>query len=99
MATIHGLGGVPEPTPDRPSGPKDRRKDNNVNANTKRDGVDISSQGQQAADVARIKALAGQESDIRPERVEQAREAIENGDYKKESVIVEIAKRLEDLLS
>lgn len=99
MVNIHGVGGVPEPTPDRPSGPRDKRRDSNVNSDSRRDGVDISSQGRQAADISRIKAIADQEPDIRLERVEQARQAIDNGDFKKESVIVEIAKRLENLLS
>ncbi len=99
MVNIHGLGGVPEPTSDRPSGSREKRRDNNVNADNRRDGVDISSQGRQAADISRIKAIADQEPDIRPDRVEQARQSIENGAYKKESVIVEIAKRLENLFS
>ena len=99
MVTIHGVGGIPEPTPDRPSGLRDKRRDPNVNSDSRRDGVDISSQGRQAADISRIRAIADQEPDIRPERVEQARLAIENGDFKKEDVIVEIAKRLENLLS
>ncbi len=99
MVNIQGLGGVPEPTPDRPSGSRDKRRDTNVNPDSRRDGVDISSQGRQAADISRIKAIADQEPDIRAERVEQAREAVEKGLYKQESVIVEIAKRLENLLS
>lgn len=98
MINIQGLGGVPEPTPDRPSGPGDKRRDNYVISGTQRDGVNISSEGRQAADISRIRALADQEPDIRPDRVEQARRAIENGEHKQESVIVEIAKRLEDLL-
>jgi len=99
MVNIHGVGGVPEPTSDRPSGTRDKRRDNNVNADSRQDGVDISSKGRQAADIARIKAIADQEPDVRPDRVDQARQAIENGDHKKESVIVEIAKRLEDLIA
>jgi anti-sigma28 factor (negative regulator of flagellin synthesis) len=100
MVTIHGVGGVPEPTPDRSSGARDKRRDNNVNSEGgRKDGVDISSQGHQAADIARIKAIADQEPDIRPDRVEQARQAIDNGAHKDEGVIVEIAKRLENLLS
>lgn len=99
MVNIHGVGGVPEPTPDRPSGSRSKRRDNNVNPESRRDGVDISSQGRQAADISRIKAIADQVPDIRADRVEQARQAIENGDYKKEAVIVEIAKRLENLFS
>ena len=65
MVSIHGVGGVPEPTSDRPSGAKGKRKDNNVNSDSRRDGVDISSQGRQAADISRIKAIADQEPDIR----------------------------------
>jgi anti-sigma28 factor (negative regulator of flagellin synthesis) len=99
MVQIHGIGGIPEPVPDRPNGPRDRRGNNSVNQETSRDGVDISAQGRQAADIARVRAIADQEPDIRPERVAEAREAIERGDYKKEEIIVEIAKRLENLLS
>ena len=99
MVQIQGIGGIPEPTPDRPNGPRDRRGNNSVNPETSRDGVDISAQGRQAADVARVRAIADQEPDIRPERVAEAREAIERGDYKKEEIIVEIAERLRNLLS
>lgn len=99
MVNIHGIGGVPEPTPDRASGARGKRGDNDVNSDSRRDGVDISQQGREAADISRLRAIAAGLPDIRAERVEQARLAIEKGAHKDEGIIVEIARRLEKLFS
>jgi anti-sigma28 factor (negative regulator of flagellin synthesis) len=98
MVSIHGLGGVPEPVPDKGSGVRDRRREP-VDNKAPQDGVEISSQGRQASDVSRAVAIARQEPDVRPDKVEAAKDAIERGDHKKLQTIIEVAKRIERLLS
>jgi anti-sigma28 factor (negative regulator of flagellin synthesis) len=105
MVGIQGLGGIPEPRSEK----TDRaRNDRDAAANAARaasegeapqDGVVISSEAQAAARVARIIAEAKLQSEIRPEKVEAARQRIEQGDYRNPEVVRQVAERLQKFLS
>lgn len=97
MGGVTGINGLP-PTPERPADARDRTKSTDAPAAPQKDGVEISSQGQKAADTAKVFALAKQEPDIRPEKVAAAKAAIERGDYKLDNRIAEVAKKLLKLL-
>lgn len=98
MAGIKGIGGIPEPAPDRSAGVRDKKRDETVKSAPSQDDVLISSEAQAAAKVAQILQLSRQQSDVRAERVAAAKEAIERGDYKKPEVVQEVARRVQDLL-
>ena len=98
MVGVNGIGGAPEPTPERPASARDRKR-NEATETRSQDGVRISNEAQEAASVARLSQAAGQESEIRADRVAAARENLEKGLYKKENVVVEVAKRLTRLLT
>ncbi|MFA6243847.1 MAG: flagellar biosynthesis anti-sigma factor FlgM [Candidatus Hydrogenedentales bacterium] len=97
MVGIQGLGGIPEPAPDRPSNVKDRRRDD-AQAPIGQDDVLISSEAQAAARLQQLVSVAKQEPEIRNERVEAARQSLEQGNYKKPEIVEAVAKKLSQLL-
>lgn len=98
MVGIKGVGGVPEPAPDRPANVRDRKRTDERTTPSQGDGVRISPQAQEAANGARLVQLAKQESDIRADRVAAARESIERGDFRLPEVVAEVARRLSKYL-
>ena len=100
MVGIQGLGGVPEPKSDRTSKVRSERDDVAKSATTSdsgtqaTDNVSISSAAQAAAEVARVVQLANAQSEIRMERVEEAKANIERGDYRDPEVVRQVAQRL-----
>lgn len=92
MVGIQGIGGVPEPAPERPANVRERKLDG-AKAPAK-DGVQISSEAKEAAGTARLVQIAKETPDIRADRVKAAREAIEREDFKLPEVMAEVAKRL-----
>jgi anti-sigma28 factor (negative regulator of flagellin synthesis) len=98
MIGVQGVGGIPEPAPERPVNARDKRRDEAVaSASVESDDVLISSEAQAAAKLASLVALAKQ-GDIRQDRVEQAKQAIAQGDYKKPEVVSELAQRISKFL-
>ena len=97
MVGIQGLSGIPEPAPDRPSNVKDRRRDD-AKASVGQDDVLISSEAQAAARLQLLVSVAKQEPEIRNERVEAARQSLEQGNYKKPEIVEAVAKKLSQLL-
>lgn len=97
MGGIGGIGGVGGPAPERPADVRNRER---VQAESPRprDGVAISSDAQRAAEAARVTQATRNQDEVRPERVEQAREAIERGDFRDETVLRQVAQRLLRLL-
>ena len=93
MAGIQGIGGVPEPAPERLANARSRKREESKSAAIQ-DGLQISSEAQQASDVGRLIQVAKEESDIREERVEAAKQSIERGEYKNENVLREVARNL-----
>ena len=93
MAGIQGIGGIPEPAPERPAGVRDRKRDD-VRAASAQDGVSISAEAKEAASAGRMVQIARESEDIRPERVEAARQNLENGNHKETNVLREVARNL-----
>lgn len=100
MVGIQGLGGIPEPKPERPGRVKSERDDAGVSGSNaaggerQQDDVVISSEARAAAEVARLVQLSKAENEIRLDRVEAARQRIEQGDYKRPEVVAKVAERL-----
>jgi len=97
MVGINGIGGVPEPKPERPA--KVREKEREVGqAAAHQDDIIISSEAQAAAKLANsLQALALQ-ADVRTERVEAAREHLASGQYKNPDVVAKVAERISKYL-
>lgn len=98
MGGINGIGGVPDPRSDRPANVRDRREPTPPNAEAPSDGVVISSEAQAAAAVARIIDTASVQPEIRQERVDAARAALERGDHQNPDVVQKIAERISKIL-
>jgi anti-sigma28 factor (negative regulator of flagellin synthesis) len=98
MAGIQGIGGVPEPAPDRSAGVRDKKRDESVKSALTQDDVLISSEAQAAAKIAQLLQVAREQSEIRAERVSAAKAALERGDYKKPEVVQVVAQRIQDFL-
>jgi len=99
MVGIQGIGGIPEPRPERPSNTRDNRTGPSADAEQQSsDGVVISSEAQAAAAVARIIQASESQPEVRTERVEEARAAVERGDFRRPEVVRVVAERLSRLL-
>lgn len=98
MAGINGIGGIPEPISVRPANTRDRKGDVQSTSSTAQDDVAISSEAQEAAGVARLAQSANSGPDIRAEKVAAAKESLDRGDYKRQDVIEEVAKRISKYL-
>lgn len=99
MVGIQGLGGVPEPKPERPANVRDSKQSPPAEgASTSSDGVVISSEAQAAAVVAKSIQVSQGQDEIRADRVEAAKESIERGDFKKPGIVEIVASRLSKFL-
>lgn len=97
MIGIQGIGGVPEPT-----GPKQtpgRPKEPEKTAPSAGDDVLISDAAEKAASADVILQQSGEMSDVRQERIDQARQSIEDGTYKVQDVVRQVAARLTKFVS
>ena len=97
MVGIKGVGGIPEPTPDRPANVRDRKREVN-SAPARGDGVRISPEAQEAASSARLASIAREGDGIRADKVAAAKERIERGDFRLPEVVAEVARRLSKYL-
>ncbi len=93
MVGITGVGGVPDPTPERPSNVRNKKKDEPQGA-AGQDGVQISAEAQSAANLRHLLEIAKDEPDIRADRVREAREALDQEAFKLPGAIAEVARRL-----
>ena len=95
MVGIQGIGGT--------SGPVDAKQ---VAGRAKaqaagppaKDGIEISSEAQQASLVARFRELS-QSDAIREDRVAQAKQNLEQGVYRVQEVVLQVANRLAEFVS
>lgn len=101
MVGIQGLGGVPEPKSDRPGkvrSDRDPRAQESQNtgagAAKAKDDVNISSEAKAAAEAGRIAQMTKNETEVRAERVQAARENLERGNHKDPAVVRQVAERL-----
>jgi len=93
MVGVKGVGGIPEPTPERPANVRSR-KPTDVKADETQDGVQISTEARKAAEVDRLLALSSGEQEVRPERVAAAKENLAKGEYKLPNVVAQVARRI-----
>lgn len=98
MVGIQGIGGPQEPRPDRPSSVRDNRPSPSTDQETASDGVVISSEAQAAAATLTKALQARADQDVRAERVEAARQAIDRGDFRRSEVVKVVAERISRLL-
>ena len=97
MVGIQGVGGIPEPQPDRPAKIRDKEADVSQSSLVK-DGVLISSEAQAAAKLAKTIQAATSQQDVRTDRVAAARERIDRGEYKNPDVVAKVAERVSKYL-
>lgn len=99
MVGIQGIGGIPEPAPERPANARDRKDADSPSGAPTQDGVVISSEAQAAAAaLAKAVQAANQGADIRAERVTAAKQALERGDYRRPDIVQIVADRIEKYL-
>jgi len=96
MVAIHGIGGIPEPTPERPAKVREGRE--RPAASQAQDDVVISSEAQAAAKIAQLVQDTQDASDVRAERVEAAKENIRRGNYKDPEVVAKVAEKISKYL-
>jgi anti-sigma28 factor (negative regulator of flagellin synthesis) len=102
MVTIQGVGGLPEPKPERTDKIRNDRGQEAPNsaaagsraAAKPADDVAISDEARLAQEAARVRRLAANQSEIRADRVAAAREFLERGDYKNPDVVSKVAEQL-----
>jgi anti-sigma28 factor (negative regulator of flagellin synthesis) len=97
MGGISGVGGVGGPAPERPADVRSREREQAENTRP-RDGVAISADAERASEASRVVQSLRNQDEVRQERVEQARAALERGEYRDETVLREVAQRLLRLL-
>lgn len=99
MVGIQGIGGIPEPKPERPANVRDSKQSPPAEgASTSSDGVVISSEAQAAAVVAKSLQVSQGQDEIRADRVQAAKESIERGDFKKPEIVEVVADRVSKFL-
>ena len=85
MVGIHGIGGAPEPVKAKPAPP---RKEPAPREAAKADRVEISSTA------AKVSQGVRRGSEIREDRVAQAKENLEQGVYRIQEVVLQVAERI-----
>lgn len=98
MVGIQGLGGVPEPKPERPADVRDRKGREDAAPVKSEDGVIISSEAQAAASLSRLVQTANATPDIRADKVAAAKAALERGEYKNPDIVAKVAERISKYL-
>ena len=92
MAGIQGIAGLPEPVGGTRVQGRSKAPAPSIGPST--DGIEISPQAAQASAAApRATATDGQ-SEVRLERVAQARQRIEDGTHRLQEVVLDVAARL-----
>ena len=98
MVGVQGIGGVPEPKPDRPANVRDRNQTASSSDVKAQDGVVISSEAQAAAKLAHLIKAAESQPEVRTEKVEAAKASIARGDFEKPEVVAKVAQQISKLL-
>ena len=89
MIGLYGVGGVPEPGVTRATGPRVRPAETNAPRVT--DGVAISAE---AAAGSRLVSEASPAETIRADRIERAKQNIEQGAYRVQDIVSQVAARI-----
>ncbi len=99
MVGIKGVGGVPDPAPERPSHLRGRKGERPSESAKVQDDVQISDTAQAAASASRLIKTADSESDVRADKVAEAKERLERGDYRNPDVVAQVAERISKFLA
>lgn len=92
MVGITGIRELVEPVSDRRV--QDRGSKDAPKVNVARDGVQFSEAAQEASSVAKFVELSESDSDLRQERVAEAKQNIEDGTYRVGQVVLQVAARI-----
>ncbi|MBN4046763.1 flagellar biosynthesis anti-sigma factor FlgM [bacterium AH-315-P07] len=98
MIGVQGFGAVQEPTGPK-HGPGRAKESDKTTNNPEPDGVSFSAEAEQVAETTSVAADSGIGNQIRQERVERAKESIEEGTYKIQDVVRQVASRLTKFVS
>jgi len=91
MGGIQGIGGPPEPVNLNTASGRSRRPENRPTETTSDDSVQVSPEG---AKLAKLTGIASEVDAQRIEKIEQARENLQNGTYKVQEVLEVVASRI-----
>ena len=94
MVGIQGLGGIPEPKSERPAKVSEDKAKNVAPKSSAKDDVTISNEAQAAAQLAQTINTANQLPDVRMERVTEAKERLDRGEYKNPDVVAKVAEKI-----
>lgn len=97
MIGVQGVGGVQEPQGPKPA--SGRAKEAEETKATSSDDVSFSSRAEKAAEADAVIQQSGQTSEVRQARIDEARHNIEQGTYKVQEVVQQVAARLTQFVS
>ena len=92
MVGIQGIGEIPEPANSRQVQGRSKSPDSAPASAT--DGVQISQEAVEASQAGDLVARTVDQSGVRHERIEQAKQNIEQGTYRIQEVVLQVADRL-----
>ncbi len=98
MVGIYGLGGIAEPANTKAVQGSAKGTDLKAADAPAKDGLNLSPEAEQASDVAKFVAEAVNDSEIRAEKIRQAQENIEQGTYRIQEVVLQVASRIANLV-
>lgn len=98
MSGVQGIGGVPGPRPERQEGVQSDSSTEAPQTSRQSDQVVISSEAAAAARIASAIQVADTSSDVREDRVAEARAALERGDFEQPEIARQVAERLDEIL-
>ena len=93
MVALTGIGGILKPVLANSAEGRERRKTVS-DATATQDGVTVSEEARKAVEIHQLLERAGAESEIRAERVKQAKESIEQGTYQLQEAVLQVASRV-----
>ncbi|HIA48477.1 MAG TPA: flagellar biosynthesis anti-sigma factor FlgM [Candidatus Hydrogenedentes bacterium] len=93
MIGIQGFGSVPKPSGPK-QGPGQAKEPEKSGYSASSDGVEFSPEAEDASAASSVLNEISTTSDVRNERVQQAKESIEKGTYRVQDVVRQVASRL-----
>ena len=92
MVGIQGISGIREPASAKRA--DDRGKTDVPRGEVARDGVEISPEAERAAEAGRLLEQTQAQSQIRAERIAEAKQNLEQGTYRVQEVVLRVAARV-----
>ncbi len=94
MVGIYGIGGIPEPANAAQVGTQPNKKEAPKAAAAQQDGVTLSTEALSTAKAVQLSQESEQQARLQAERVARAKERIEQGTYRVQSVVLLVAARI-----